>query len=71
MEHVESKTYDVLEEGKGLINDKSFDGPYEDYFNDRMDNIEVKMKKLEENINKEHQRCTSVTRLLKTFVPAC
>lgn len=56
LESVYSQTYDVLEEGRNLVNDKYFDHPHEGYFNDRMDATEVKLKKLEENINKQHQR---------------
>ena len=56
MEHVESQTYDVLEEGKNLVNERCFDQPHEDYFNDRMDATEDKLKRLEDSINKEHQR---------------
>ena len=57
LETVEAKTYDVLEEGKTLIHDKCFDQPHEDYFNDRMDATQRKMKRLEDSITKEHQRC--------------
>lgn len=56
MEHVESQTYDVLEEGKNLVNERCFDQPHENYFNDRMDATEGKLKRLEDSINKEHQR---------------
>lgn len=56
MEHVESQTYDVLEEGKNLVNERCFDQPHENYFNDRMDATEGKLKGLEDSINKEHQR---------------
>lgn len=54
-ETVEAKTYDVLEEGKTLTHDKCFDQPHEDYFSDRMDATQRKMKRLEDNITKEHQ----------------
>ena len=56
LEHVESQTYDVLEEGKNLVNERCFDHQQEDYFNDRMDATRGKLKRLEESINKEHQR---------------
>lgn len=56
LEHVESQTYDVLEEGKNLVNERCFDQPHENYFNDRMDATEGKLKRLEDSINKEHQR---------------
>jgi len=56
LEYVESQTYDVLEEGKNLVNERCFDHAHEDYFNDRMDATEGKLKRLEDSINKEHQR---------------
>jgi len=56
LESVQSKTYEVLEEGRGLVKDKCFDQQYEDYFSDRMDATEHKMKNLEDDIKKEHQR---------------
>lgn len=56
LESVESQTYDVLEEGRNLVNEKYFDHPHEDYFSDRMDATEGKLKRLEDNINKKHQR---------------
>jgi len=58
LEYAESQTYDVLEEGKKLVNERCFDHPHEDYFSDRMDATEGKLKKLEDSINKEHQRYT-------------
>ena len=57
MESIEPKLYDVLEEGKAMVNDRRFDKLQEDYFNDRMDATEHKLKSLEENINMEHARC--------------
>ena len=59
LESVESKLYDILEEGKGLITEKQFDKPQEDYFNDTMDATEAKLKRLEANINTEYDRCDS------------
>ncbi|XP_078374994.1 dystrophin-like isoform X3 [Oculina patagonica] len=56
LESVESQTYDVLEEGRNLVNEKYFDHPHEEYFSDRMDATEGKLKRLEDNLNKEHQR---------------
>lgn len=56
LEHVQSQTYDVLEEGKNLVNERCFDHQHEDYFNDRMDATKGKLKRLEGSINKEHQR---------------
>lgn len=56
LESVESKLYDILEEGKGLITEKQFDKPQEDYFNDTMDATEAKLKRLEANINTEYDR---------------
>ena len=57
LESVEAQTYDVLEEGKNLVNEKCFDRPHEDYFNDRMEATEGKLKRIEDIVNKEHQRC--------------
>ena len=56
LEHAESQIYDVLEEGKNLVNERCFDHPQQDYFNDRMDATEGKLKSLQDSINKEHQR---------------
>ena len=57
MESIEPKLYDVLEEGKAMVTDRRFDKLQEDYFNDRMDATEHKLKSLEENINMEYERC--------------
>lgn len=56
MESVEAHTYDVLEEGKNLVNEKCFDSSHEEYFSDRMEATEGKLKRTEEVVNKEHQR---------------
>ncbi|XP_074624754.1 dystrophin-like isoform X2 [Acropora palmata] len=56
LESIEPKLYDVLEEGKAMVTDRRFDKLQEDYFNDRMDATEHKLKSLEENINMEHER---------------
>lgn len=57
LESIEPKLYDVLEEGKAMVSDRRFDKLQEDYFNDRMDATEHKLKSMEENINMEHERC--------------
>lgn len=56
LESVEAHTYDVLEEGKNLVNEKCFDSSHEEYFSDRMEATEGKLKRTEEVVNKEHQR---------------
>ncbi|XP_067049827.1 dystrophin-like [Acropora muricata] len=56
LESIEPKLYDVLEEGKAMVTDRRFDKLQEDYFNDRMDATEHKLKSLEENINMEYER---------------
>lgn len=56
LESVEAHTYDVLEEGKNLVNEKCFDSSHEEYFSDRMEATEEKLKRTEEVVNKEHQR---------------
>lgn len=54
LELVEVYIYDVLEEGKNLVNEKCFDSLYEEYFSDRMEVIEGKLKRIEEVVNKEY-----------------
>lgn len=59
----------MLEEGKGLVVDNCFDQRQADYFSDRMDATENKMKKLEDNINKEHQRYKTLFPFILSLEP--
>ncbi|XP_022785545.1 utrophin-like isoform X2 [Stylophora pistillata] len=56
LESVEAHTYDALEEGKNLVNEKCFDSSHEEYFSDRMEATERKLRRIEDVVNKEHQR---------------
>ncbi|CAH3126441.1 unnamed protein product, partial [Porites lobata] len=53
---VESDTYDVLEEGRQLIKDTSFDRAHGEYFYERIEVTVIRITTIKEDINREHQR---------------